>query len=131
MYALRCAAVSEKATLSIWDCSGSERYRLPLQQLYSSDPPRGAILVYDMTDERSFEELQFWYNELLRAAPGAALLVVGNKSDQADSLRVSADDGSRQAAEWGATHLTISAKSGLNVDGMFALMLALIKKTQA
>ena len=126
-------SISEKATLAIWDCSGSSRYRAPLQQLYAaSEPPRGAVLVYDMTDERSFADLQYWYNELLRCAPGCALLVLGTHSEQAaDALRVSADDGSRQAAEWGATHLAISAKTGLNVDGIFALMLALIKKTQA
>ena len=123
--------VSEKATLAIWDCAGSERYRAPLQQLYASDPPRGAVLVYDLTDERSFADLQYWYNELLRCAPGASLLVLATHGDQPDATRVSADDGARQAAEWGATHLTVSAKSGLNCDGIFALMLALIKKTQA
>ena len=59
------------------------------------------------------------------------MLVVGTKSDQSDSLRISAEDGARQAAEWGATHVTLSAKTGLNVEGMFTLMLALIRKVQS
>ena len=60
--------------------------------------------------------------------PSASLLVVGTKSDLVEQIAISADDGSRQASEWGCTHLTVSAKTGVNVDGMFALMLAIIKK---
>ena len=64
--------------------------------------------------------------------PSASLLIVGTKSDLVEQIAISADDGSRQASEWGCTHLTVSAKTGVNVDGMFALMLAVIKKkTQA
>lgn len=61
--------LSESTPLSIWDCSGSERYRATLQQLYSGSDDssaHGAVLMYDMTDERSFEELQYWYNEIMR-----------------------------------------------------------------
>ena len=61
--------LSESTSLSIWDCSGSERYRPTLQQLYSGggDPPvHGAVLMYDMSNERSFEELQYWHNEIAR-----------------------------------------------------------------
>lgn len=54
------------------------------------------------------------------------------QSDLVEQIAISADDGSRQASEWGTTHLTISAKTAVNVDGMFALLLAIIKKkTQA
>lgn len=123
---------SEKTTLALWDCSGAERYRPTLQSLYSaassSDPVRGAMLFYDMTSTSSFAELSYWYNEMLRCCPGAALMIVGTKSDNVDALKIASEDGAKQAAEWGATHLTISAKTGLNVDGMCALMLALIKK---
>jgi hypothetical protein len=86
-----------------------------------------------MTNENSFEELQYWYNEILRTYPIAlnALLIVGTKSDQIDNIRIHSDDGIRQANEWGGTHLIISSKNGLNIDGMFTLMLAMIKKTQA
>lgn len=125
---------SEKTILSLWDCSGAERYRPTLQSLYASgssvDPVRGAMLFYDMTSTASFSDLSYWYNEMLRCCPGAVLLLVGAKSDQTDAMKIAPEDGAKQAAEWGATHITISAKTGSNVDGMCALMLALIKKAQ-
>jgi hypothetical protein len=36
---------SEKTTLCIWDCSGAERYRPMLQQLYTNEPVKGVILM--------------------------------------------------------------------------------------
>ena len=47
----------------IWDTAGQEKYR-SLTQIFYKDASI-AILVYDVTDERSFEELEkFWYNQL-------------------------------------------------------------------
>ena len=47
----------------IWDTAGQEKYR-SLTQIFYKDASI-AILVYDVTDEHSFEELEnFWYNQL-------------------------------------------------------------------
>jgi GTPase SAR1 family protein len=83
-----------------------------------------------MTNDKSFQELQYWHNEVLRCCPTAAILLVGTKSDLTDRLRLTSEDGSKQAKEWNATHLTISAKTGQNCDGMLTFLLALMKKTQ-
>ena len=47
----------------IWDTAGQEKYR-SLTQIFYKDASI-AILVYDVTDEHSFDELKnFWYNQL-------------------------------------------------------------------
>ena len=50
----------KKYNLQLWDTSSSERYR-PLGKIYLKNA-KIAILVYDITNEKSFKDLQFWYN---------------------------------------------------------------------
>ena len=76
--------------LQIWDTAGQERYQSLGTAFY-----RGAdacILVYDMTDARSFDALNSWRDEfLISAAPrdpdSFPFVVVGNKVDVIDRAR--------------------------------------------
>jgi GTPase SAR1 family protein len=44
-----------------------------------------AVVVYDITDVRSFEGLRRWVDELkLYAAPNVTIAIVGNKCDLKD-----------------------------------------------
>lgn len=99
-----------------------------LQQLYSHESVKGVILMYDMSNEKSLQELSYWHNEMSRCCPSAPILLVAAKADLTDAVQISAEDGAKQAKEWGATHITISAKSGHNIDGMLTYLLALMKK---
>ena len=52
----------------IWDTAGQERYRALAKQFYQK--ATACILVYDITDEKSFEEIKtFWVPELQDNAP--------------------------------------------------------------
>ena len=52
----------------IWDTAGQEKYR-SLTQIFYKDASI-AILVYDVTNEDSFNELQnYWYNQIKDYAP--------------------------------------------------------------
>ena len=45
----------------------------------------GALIVYDITKNRSFLNVENWMTELKqKGPPGMAILLVGNKSDLAD-----------------------------------------------
>lgn len=76
--------------LQIWDTAGQERYQSLGSAFY-----RGAdacILVYDMTDMRSFDALDSWRDEfLISAAPrdpdSFPFVVMGNKVDVIDRVR--------------------------------------------
>lgn len=76
--------------LQIWDTAGQERYQSLGSAFY-----RGAdacVLVYDMTDGRSFEALDSWKDEfLISAAPRDPdffpFVVMGNKVDVIDRTR--------------------------------------------
>jgi len=69
--------------LQIWDTAGQERFR-SISRLYYRGANAG-LLCYDITDERSWEEMQTWLKEMRENCDdggGAPIIhVVGTKSD--------------------------------------------------
>jgi small GTP-binding protein len=52
----------------IWDTAGQEKYR-SLTQIFYKDAAI-AVLVYDITSEESFDEIQnYWYQQIKESAP--------------------------------------------------------------
>jgi len=66
--------------LSIWDTAGQERFHA-LGPIYYRDS-NGAVLVYDITDEDSFQKVQSWVKELKKMlGEDISLVIAGNKTD--------------------------------------------------
>jgi small GTP-binding protein len=65
--------------LQIWDTSGQERYRC-LGPIYYRDA-LGAVLVFDVTRPKTFEELDTWLSTFKSVAPDGVVVVLGNKND--------------------------------------------------
>jgi len=111
-------------TLQIWDTAGQERFQSLGVAFY-----RGAdscVLVYDITDAKSFDNLESWMDEfLVHAAPRNAdtfpFVVLGNKADLASSRRqVSATKAKQWCTSKGdIPHFETSAKEALNVEQAF------------
>lgn len=112
------------ASLSVWTFGGAARYRALVQAFYPGTA--AVVLVYDVTAPETMADLAFWRAELVRAMPEAALFLVGTKHDLLDDIRVTEEDGNRQAKAWKAIHLTVSSKTG---DGCEDLMTRLLKRT--
>ncbi|KAJ2688687.1 hypothetical protein H4218_001569 [Coemansia sp. IMI 209128] len=73
--------------LQLWDSAGQERFRSMTQMYY-----RGAnavVLVYDITNEDSFKDIDAWVQELKQNIDmeSTVLLLVGNKLDLAPGRR--------------------------------------------
>lgn len=112
--------------LQIWDTAGQERYQSLGSAFY-----RGAdacVLVYDMTDARSFDALDSWRDEfLISAAPrdpdSFPFVVMGNKVDVIDRARAVP---TKKAQEWCASKgnspiplFETSAMDDINVEAAF------------
>jgi len=114
-------------TLQIWDTAGQERFQSLGVAFY-----RGAdacVLVYDITDAKSFENLENWMDEfLVHAAPRNAesfpFIILGNKSDLATTRRQVSLTKVKQwcDAKGGLPHFETSAKESINVEQAFALV---------
>lgn len=59
---------NKKIQFEVWDTAGQEKYR-GLNKIFYKDA-NIVILVYDITDKKSFEEIKnFWYNQTIENSP--------------------------------------------------------------
>ncbi|MHA2180217.1 MAG: Rab family GTPase [Promethearchaeota archaeon] len=69
---------------SIFDFGGQERFKPLVGQFLEGSS--GALLVFDSVSQSSFQELDFWYEQLITNALSSdiPILLVGSKSDLID-----------------------------------------------
>ncbi len=99
--------------LELWDIAGEYFERTEFYRNAAA-----CMLVYDVTKEKTLQQLATWLNVCRATIPQAGIVVVGNKSDL----------GYRFPQKWGeifakyaaAPHLTASARTGDQVDSIFS-----------
>merc|ERR1719217_1177283 len=116
----------KKIKLQIWDTAGQERFRTITQAYYRG--AMGILLVYDVTDEKSWSNIRGWMRNIEQHANTEVVKVLpGNKCDMTNKRAVSTEDGEALAAEYGIEFFETSAKEKINVDQAFTRMAKLIK----
>ena len=111
-------ADGDNIKLQIWDTAGQERFRSVSKAYFRNAV--GAILVYDITNRASFEELNAWINDLnTLAAPNASIVLIGNKSDLTDERQVGKEEADAFAENHGLVNIEISSKDGTNIELVF------------
>ena len=104
--------------LQIWDSAGQERFG-PIRRLYYYGA-KGVILVFDKTNERSFESLGNWLTEISEHTDSVPIILVGNKADLEET--VSFERGVRFAQAHGLSFLEASAKTGHHTLKIFEIV---------
>ncbi len=116
--------------LQIWDTAGQERFRTITSSYYRG--AHGIIVVYDVTDQESFNNVKQWLNEIDRYAnENVNKLLVGNKSDLTAKKVVDYQTAKAFADEIGIPFLETSAKNATNVEEAFMKMAGEIKNRMA
>ena len=110
---------SIEVEFNIWDTVGQERYR-SLTPMYFAGS-QIAILVFDLTSEISFQNLDTFVDLLQQKAPPDCILVLcGNKVDLEDKRVISHEQGQGYAERIGAIFYTeTSAATGVGVVSLF------------
>lgn len=113
--------------LQIWDTAGQERFRTLTASYYRG--AQGIIIVYDVTDRETFDNVRTWISEIEKySQAGVCKVLVGNKSDLEDKRQVQRDEGEELAAQFNMPFLETSAKQSMNVDEAFVTMTKEIKE---
>lgn len=117
-----------RVRLDIWDTAGQERFRTITRTYYRG--AHGILLVYDITDCRSFEAVRHWMSQVRdHASLHVDIVLVGNKCDcQTDKRVVAKEEGSKLATECGATFVECSARANINVYQAFEELASTIKE---
>lgn len=109
---------NKKVKLQIWDTGGQERFKTITMTYFRG--AHGIILVYDVTDPISFENIRNWMANLQEnASSDVDRILIGNKCDMADKRVVSTQRGQDLANEFGIPFFETSAKSSINVEECF------------
>lgn len=113
--------------LQIWDTAGQERFRTITSSYYRG--AHGIIVVYDVTDNESFNNIKQWLGEIDRyASREVNKLLVGNKNDLVENKSVDFNTAKEFADQLSIPFLETSAKNATNVEQAFLTMAAEIKK---
>ncbi|KAH3705931.1 Ras family protein [Pelomyxa schiedti] len=125
-HTLRATSAQLTVKLQIWDTAGQERFRTITSSYYRG--AHGIIIVYDITDAVSFNNVRQWLQEIERyACDNVNKLMVGNKADLTTKRAVEFSTAKEFSDGLGITFLETSAKNSTNVEQAFFKMAAEIK----
>lgn len=104
--------------LQLWDTAGQERFRSLTKAYY-----RGAncvIIVYDITNKKSFDNLIYWFDIIEQCVDcKSTLCIIGNKSDLINNRQVPIHMAQSFAETKKALFMEVSAFSNYNITELF------------
>ena len=113
--------------LQIWDTAGQERFRTITSSYYRG--AHGIIVVYDVTEMETFNNVKQWLHEIDRyASEGVNKLLVGNKADLVTKKQVETQAAKEFADSLGIPFLEVPAHasaSNASTIGLYDIGLSL------
>ena len=104
--------------VQIWDTAGQERYRSITNAYYKG--AKGALLVYDITNKKSFDNLDRWISDLkTNGDEKISIVLLGNKSDLESQRVISTEEGKNKAELFKFAFMETSALNGSNIEKAF------------
>ena len=105
----------QNVKLQFWDTAGQERYRA-INKIYFQKV-QGIILVYDLTDLKTYNGLDKWIELIKDNSDDVPVVLIGNKLDDASENRiVRYEEGKSYADKYGFLFFETSALNGKNVS---------------
>ncbi|MFO8018899.1 MAG: Rab family GTPase [Promethearchaeia archaeon] len=103
--------------LYFWDLGGQSD-KLFVTEYYFLQA-LGAMVVFDLSDKESFEELDFWISKMRELSGDIPFIIVGNKLDLKDQREVSKSEIQEVTEKYGVKSFESSAKDNKHVDEAF------------
>ena len=109
----------QELKLEVWDTVGQEKYKAMAQIFFKNS--NAVILVYDITNKDSFNELKnYWIGKINEYnSNDLTLAVAANKSDLYVKEQVNEKEGREFAQKVGAIFRLTSAKNGEGIKELF------------
>ena len=104
--------------VQIWDTAGQERYRSITNAYYKG--AKGSLLVYDITNPKSFENLDKWLSDLkTNGEEKISIILIGNKSDLEEDRKITTEQVKEKAEFYKLAFMETSALNGNNIEKAF------------
>ena len=109
---------NQQIKLQIWDTAGQERFRSIAKAYFRNAV--GVILVFDITERKTFDDVNMWLNDVHSLCdPTAVVMLIGNKADLSDNRVVTLAEAEQFAQHHQLQYLETSAMNGTNVKEAF------------
>ena len=111
--------------VQVWDTAGQERYRSITNAYYRG--AEGILIVFDLTQKESFENIENWINEVtVYTGKDVIMICLGNKSDLKKGIDKNLIDEFQKKT--GLEIINVSAKTGDGVEEAFKHIIELLIK---
>lgn len=108
--------------VQLWDTAGQERFLSIVRSYYYNID--GAVIVYDITNYKSFKYINYWLDEIKNNCnKDVPVLILGNKSDLDVIREVSIDEATKYANDNNLKFIEVSALENLNIDKIYDLLI--------
>ncbi|XP_063905522.1 uncharacterized protein LOC135124404 [Zophobas morio] len=101
----------------LWDTAGQERFCSIIPRYYRE--AKVALLVFDITSQKSFEKMKRWFAELENNASPMVLCLIGNKTDLDKKREVTKNQAKHYAESISASYYECSAQQGEGIREVF------------
>jgi Ras-related protein Rab-7A len=113
-------------SLQLWDTAGEEKFHSMGASFYRNS--ECCVLVFDLTDENTFETIDSWKTEFLnqlnpKDPENFPFVLVGNKCDLSDNIKVTKDKIDKYIEKnSNMKYFETSAKDNIKVNEVFQLV---------
>ena len=110
----------------IWDCCGEETYRTLVTSFFCNASV--FLLAYDVTNEKSFNDIESWVNEVKSKNTVEAIpfVLIGTKIDLNDDRKVTKEAGEKFAKANGMKFVEVSAQTGAGITDLENILAKII-----
>ena len=116
-YKLKTMILEEQkiVKVQIWDTAGQNKFRAITRNYYKG--ASGIILIFDVTNIKSFENIKKWINEIKEEiSENVSIVLIGNKIDNVKERKITKEQGEKIANEIGTKFFETSAKTGEGIN---------------
>jgi len=119
----------KRVKLQIWDTAGQERFHTITTSYYRG--ANGIMMVYDITNNKSFENITKWLRNITDfASEDVIRILLGNKCDMEEKRMISTNRGQEIAQANGIKFYETSAKTNENIHEAFMTLATDILRIQ-
>ncbi|KAN0008712.1 hypothetical protein ACTFIU_009441 [Dictyostelium citrinum] len=129
-YRKQCVIDDQVYMLDILDTAGQDELTAMRDQWIRSC--EGFILVYSITSRSSFDQIQFFREQIIRVLDreDVPIMMVGNKSDLEDERQVTFQEGKDLARCLNMSFMEVSAKNRANIEEVFNETVRSVKRRE-
>ncbi len=103
--------------LILWDITGQSKWEIMRRHFYKGTD--AVILIFDLTNHKSFESVSNWYNDIKKYEKDLIGLIFGNKEDLLDERKIPIEEVIKIAKTLNLEYIETSALTGKNIEQSF------------